>query len=250
MKTDIDPEISFRQNFVCVVNDAIQWMRLYDTNGPVFDNQIFKIAYIEAPYVVLRVLHKKNAISDEILQKALDVLKSGKNELEEEEIKNIIRASMSLSLSEFIQGLMLLGDTTAIPLLNFCATLQNNYEEDKIDSFIELLEQPDNVETFNAAMAKMMKEDIPDEEFDNRYDTFCNNPPDETLYPKIREKVDELYTILKNDTNPDRKKIARYALNYLFFDEDIIYDNTKGLGLVDDVTVIDHALEILKNEID
>jgi len=246
MKTDIDPEISFRQNFVCVVNDAIQWMRLYDANGPVFNNLIFKIAYIEAPYVMLRVLYKKNAISDEILQKALDVLKLGKNELREEEIKSIIRASLSLSLSEFIQGLMLFGDTTATPLLNFCATLQNNYEKDKIDSFIELLEQPDNVEAFNAAMAKMVKDDIPDEEFDSRYDTFCNNPPDETLYPKIREKVDELYTILKNDSNPDRKKIAHYALNYLFFDEDIIYDNTKGLGLVDDVTVIDHALKILK----
>ena len=58
-------------------------------------------------------------------------------------------------------------------------------------------------------------------------------------------KITELYTILKNDPDEERKKIAQWALTYFFDDQDIIHDDIKGLGYVDDLIVIDRALIIL-----
>lgn len=60
------------------------------------------------------------------------------------------------------------------------------------------------------------------------------------------EKVDTLYTCFKNEGNPKNKHIAQLALTYLFNQNDLIHDDLEGIGLVDDVTVIDHALKIVE----
>ena len=40
--------------------------------------------------------------------------------------------------------------------------------------------------------------------------------------------------------------ISPYTEFYFFDDEDIIHDEVSGLGLVDDMTIIDYAISILK----
>lgn len=43
------------------------------------------------------------------------------------------------------------------------------------------------------------------------------------------------------------KKVAQLALTFLFNQKDIIHDDLKGIGLVDDVTVIDYTLKLIDN---
>lgn len=65
------------------------------------------------------------------------------------------------------------------------------------------------------------------------------------LYPQLKEKVTMLYSVLKKDDNPDRRRLAQWALTYFFDDEDIIHDDVSGLGLIDDMTIIDYAISLL-----
>ena len=58
--------------------------------------------------------------------------------------------------------------------------------------------------------------------------------------------MDALYSVLKNDVSLEKRRIAQLALTYLFDKKDIIHDELKGIGLVDDVTVIDYALSIIE----
>lgn len=37
-----------------------------------------------------------------------------------------------------------------------------------------------------------------------------------------------------------------WALSYFFYDEDIIHDEISGLGLVDDLAVIDYAIRLIR----
>ena len=62
----------------------------------------------------------------------------------------------------------------------------------------------------------------------------------------MKEKVTKLYNIFKNDDNPDRRRLAQWALTYFFDDEDIIHDDVSGLGFVDDVIIMDYAIDLLQ----
>ncbi len=78
------------------------------------------------------------------------------------------------------------------------------------------------------------------------YLKFKESKINAALYPHIKEKVASLYSIFKNDDNADRQRLAQWALTYFFDDEDIIHDDVSGLGLVDDMTIIDYATSILR----
>ncbi|MBO4822344.1 MAG: hypothetical protein J5548_12890 [Prevotella sp.] len=54
-----------------------------------------------------------------------------------------------------------------------------------------------------------------------------------------------LYAFLKNENDSDRKLIAQWALTYFFDDEDVIHDDIHGMGFVDDLVVLDYALNLL-----
>ena len=66
------------------------------------------------------------------------------------------------------------------------------------------------------------------------------------MCPQLKNKLSELYSILKDDTNAEKKLIAQWALTYFFDDEDVVHDNISGLGLVDDLTVIDYAIKLVR----
>lgn len=112
-------------------------------------------------------------------------------------------------------------------------------------AYEHLIMQSKSADTFNAAMDQIMGSCISEEELDGLYAEFMESTANDSLYPQLKEKVTLLYSVLKKDDNPDRKKLAQWALTYFFDDEDLVHDNVSGIGLVDDVTVIDYAIQLI-----
>lgn len=216
-------------------------------SGKIFDDTTFESAYLVAPSILLLVLTRRGDVASELAAKALEGINNGTFDLTEDDTKTIIRAAMSLSLSDYAQGVVSLGDRVAPakPFLEFCALLQKEYEADNIAAFSDLLNQPQTKGMFHAAMNQIMGCVMDEEEIDSHYKLLMARSNDETMYPQMKEKVERLYGLLKNDVDAERKRIAQWALTYLFDDQDVIHDDIKGLGFVDDMAVIDYALEIL-----
>lgn len=218
------------------------------SRGDIFDDATFHQAYAVAPVILLIVLGKTMKIDVNLAKKALECLESGEYNLSEEEVITIMRAALSLTLIGYVQGLTSLGNEIAPirPFLDFCASLQQDSDEDNMQAYEQLIMQSKSAETFNAAMDQIMGSCISEEELDGLYAEFWESTANDSLYPQLKEKVTLLYSVLKKDDNPDRKKLAQWALTYFFDDEDLIHDDVTGIGLVDDVTVIDYALRLLQ----
>lgn len=214
-----------------------------------FDKEVFHRAYAVAPIILLLVLGKSGNIKDELVVKALHGLNDGTYDLTDAEIITIMRSALALNLTEFIQGLLCLGDQVAPihPFLNFCISLQHDGDEDNTNAYEQLINQPRSAESFNAAMSQIMGCCMDEEELDALYDEYITNSTEEIPSPQLKEKVTTLYNIFKTDGSPDRKRLAQWALTYFFDDEDIIHDDVSGLGLVDDVTIIDYAIYVLQS---
>jgi uncharacterized membrane protein YkvA (DUF1232 family) len=201
-----------------------------------------------APIILLLILGKRGDIEHELAIKALEGLSTGKYEVTEEDVVTIMQASMALTLSGYIQGLTNMGDQVAPirPFLNFCGSIQQDSDEDNVVAYEHLLQRPRSEAAFNEAMNQIMGSCIPEEELNGLYAEFMEDVNTDSLYPKLKEKITALYSVLKIDGNLDRKRLAQWALTYFFDDEDIIHDNVNGLGLVDDETVIDYAIQLLQ----
>lgn len=216
----------------------------------IFDKETFHKAYHVAPIILLLVLEQGEDIPSELAQKALRCLGSGQYDLTDEEVASIMRSAINLSLAGFIQGLICLGDKVApiSPFLDLCASIQKDGDDENIDSYEDLIEEPVSEENFNEAMDQIMGCCIPEEELDILYQKFMSHPIDDPSYPELKEKAALLYSILKNDADPDRKEIAQWALTYLFDEEDLIHDDIPGIGYVDDLVVLDYAIDLLEDE--
>ena len=215
----------------------------------VFDKEAFHQAYAVAPIILLLVMDKRGDIKHELAAKALDGLATGNYNLTDDEVITIMRSALALGLTGFIQGLTSLSDDVAPirPFLNFCASVQQDGDEDNIYAYQQLLSQPQSEENFNAAMDQIMGSCMPGEELDELYTKFKGSTAVDSSYPQMKEKVESLYSIFKNDETPDRQRLAQWALTYFFDDEDIIHDDVSGLGLIDDMTIIDYATRLLQS---
>ena len=221
-----------------------------DKNKDIFDKDTFHKAYHVAPIILLLVLEQGEDISHELARKAMQGLSTGQYNLTDEEIATIMRSAVNLSLAGFIQGLICLGDEVApiSPFLDFCASIQKDGDDDNIESYEDLIEEPVSEKAFNDAMDQIMGCCIPEDELDGLYQKFIGHPLDDPAYPELKEKATLLYSILKNDTYNDRKEFAQWALTYLFDEEDLIHDDIPGIGYVDDLVVIDYAIDLLETE--
>ncbi len=221
-----------------------------DKNKDIFDKDTFHKAYHVAPIILLLVLEQGEDISHELARKAMQGLGSGQYNLTDEDIATIMRSAVNLSLAGFIQGLICLGDGVVpiSPFLDFCASIQNDRDDGNIESYEDLIEEPVSEKAFYDAMDQIMGCCISEEELDGLYQKFIEHPIDDPSYPELKEKASLLYSILKNDTNNDRKELAQWALTYLFDEEDLIHDDIPGIGHVDDLVVIDYAIDLLETE--
>ena len=249
MKTPISyvghPVENFRNCFLGLIINSCEKIDGNDNN---LDIDLMDYAYNDAPFILLLVLYKRGFISKELTQKAVDSIVGECFKLVEEEVKTVMKAALNLSLSGFIHGLMLLGSEVApiMPFLLFCGRLQLDFDNSNAEAFAQLTKQPESVDIFNMAMDKIMGCCIPETELDNHFQNFIDNPLSDSSYPELKEKVSSLYSILKHNSNNDRKLLAQWALTYFFDDEDLIHDDIAGIGFVDDMIVMDYAIKLLQ----
>lgn len=212
------------------------------------DNWTSAMAYGVAAAILLLVLDIRGDVDEVLINKVYLGLNTGRFDLTDEETYEMLRSSFSLSLADYIQGLMLCGDKLAPiqPLLEFCAKLQRDWEDDNMEKFAELVNQPESTQVFNEAMEQIMGCVIPEQEIDKYYESFVEGMSVNSDFFKMQEKVTCLYHIVKQDDDAGRRKIAQWALTYLFDSQDVIHDDIVCLGYVDDMMVIDYALKVLE----
>ena len=249
MKTPISyvghPVENFRNGFLgLIINSCAK----IDGENNDLDIDLTDYAYNDAPFILLLVLYKRGFISKELSQKAVDSIVGECFKLADEEVQTVMKAALNLSLSGFIHGLMLLGNevTPIMPFLYFCGKLQFDFEKSNAEAFAQLTMQPESVDIFNVAMDQIMGCCIPEAELDNHFQNFMNHTLNDSSYPELKDKVSSLYSILKHDSNSDRKQLAQWALTYFFDDEDLIHDEIDGIGFVDDMIVLDYAIKLLQ----
>lgn len=249
MKTPISyvehPVENFRNSFMGLMVNSCEKI---DGNNNNLDPDLMDYAYKDAPFILLLVLYKRGFINKELTQKAVDSIVGECFKLTDEVVQTVMKAALNLSLSGFIHGLMLLGSEVApvMPFLYFCGKLQFDFEKSNAEAFAQLTKQPESVDIFNVAMDQIMGCCIPEAELDNHFQTFMNHTYSDSSYPELKDKVSSLYSILKHDSNSDRKQLAQWALTYFFDDEDLIHDEIAGIGFVDDTIVIDYAIKLLQ----
>jgi hypothetical protein len=247
-ETVVDTTMWFRRTYELTLMKSKSWAKGSKALGVIFDDDAYRSAYMVAPSIMLLVLSKRGEIEKQLATRAKEGLDYGDIELTDDEVEAIIRSSMSLSLSEYILGIVSLGEVLAPakPFLEFCALVQKDWENNNIMAFSQFISRPQTKETFDASMRQILGCVMSVQEIDHLYVSSEELFGDDPLYPKIKENIDRLYEILKNTDDVERKRIAQWALTYLFDDQDVIHDDVKGLGYVDDLAVMDYALRLLE----
>ena len=237
----------FYSAFMKALGRSFKWAGGERAVNPEEDRYIYESAYRSAPTILLKVLFRRGDIDEAVYDKVIEGLNTGVYELTEDEKIATMRTALSLSFSEYIQGLLMLDEEVAPmrPLLELCGVIQGDRDDNYIDKFIQLIQSPDTEKTFLDAMRTIIGRIMPQKELDQEYANFQQNPPDLRVYPQLKDKVATLYSTMQTTTDPKKKEIAQWALTYFFDEGDVISDNVPGLGLVDDALVIDNALKLI-----
>ena len=221
--------------------------RLYDMlRGYVYRQQIEgeKSMYLVSS-ILLKILYTNNSIDRDLYGKA----KRGC--LSDEEAYIIVRASLSLSLSAYVEGLVAFNNgCELIPIrkfLDFCENFQDEVDESYIVNFTKMVNSPKiNVDSFIDFVGRIMGSPMSDNELKAEYKNFFDSVDKYSKYPELVQKVENLYGILLNNESTKDKNIARWALTYIFDEYDVIHDEIPIFGYVDDMIVADIALKLLK----
>ena len=226
------------------------WKRAQGEPGAedIFDDDVSYQAYLLGPTMMVLVLEKRGDVTKEVAKKTLEGLETGNYKLSDAEMKAILEAALSLTLPDYIQAVVSLGPEVApISLfLSFCALLQKDFDNDYIYAFKDLVGLSKSPIIFDVVMEKILGQVMAEDEIDNRYLAFSRLPDIEASHPQIKDKVARLYDVLKNNEKAEAQRIARWALTYLFKKRDILHDDIKVIGYMDDMIVLDYALKILK----
>ena len=233
---------------------SLMWAKTIANGEPVsesFRKQRYDLAYSTSPFIMLLVLDMRKSIGHSLVLRLQKGLRTGVYDLTDDEISEVLSQSMSLSLSTYIQGILEANRADChvapiVPFLELCALLQNDYDEDSIGIFSELMENPGLVSSsFVESIEGIMGSLFADRVLEERHRDFCQNPPDPRLYPRMLDKVGALHGVIRTDKDPDRRLVAQWALTYLYDDIDVIHDRMLVIGLMDDMMVLDCALEVL-----
>ena len=236
--------LKFRATLEMILHRSLHWLDELDSIETIFNDEDWSIAYEVAPAIVLLVLEKRGDINDSLTSKVRNGFLTGYYAITKEEVQTILRAALSLSLSDYIHGLLLLGEQIAPvrALLKLCANIQDQYDEDNVDTFMQLLNNPETGAAFITVMQNIEGSLLQEEQIDSFFTDYCKNPQDEGMDKKVKQ----LYKILKCNENLENRRIAQWALTYLFDSQDLIQDDQSVIGFVDDMVVLDVALKLLR----
>lgn len=201
-----------------------------------------KSTYI-ASSILLKVLYTNKSIDFDLYEKAQ------KGCLSDEEAYIIVRASLSLSLSAYIEGLVAFNNgCDLIPIrkfLDFCGNFQDEVDESYIANFTKMVSRPKmNAKSFIDFVGRIMGSPMSDNELQVEYKNFFNSVDTYSKYPELVQKVENLYEVLLNNESREYKNVARWALTYIFDEYDVIHDEVPIFGYVDDMIIADIALKL------
>lgn len=235
---------AFSRRFVATMHEAqriIKEQKLYDDG---FESPIYDGAQI----LLLKVLGRKGDVDEELEQRVLKGLETGHYEMTKDEAMSIVRAALLLSLEEYIYSLLQLGDeiTPVHEFFETWALSQNDEDKNHVEIFMEFLRYPKTVDSFIDYMQQIVGGCTSEENLDVNYAVFCKNLPKSENNLGLKEKLDALYMVLKNDESSEKRQIAHWALTYFFYHRDVIHDDLEVFGLFDDMMVIDRALKAIE----
>lgn len=208
------------------------------------------LPYGLGPNLLLSVLNQSGRVETDLVGKVKEGFTTGDYCLTDDEVYRVLSASMSLTLSEYIKGILNLGEKVA-PMqvfLRYCSIIQTEYEAGNRSAFARLMAERETFNSLEGAMKTILGMIIPENEIDGYYQSpnIGLHPRCEAEHPQMKQKVEILYDIMKNSPVDRKRKIAQWALSYLYDDQDVIYDDIVGFGYIDDMMVIDYALRLLR----
>lgn len=231
----------FRLALSETISTEIQYLgKRRDPDQPI-DELVSHLAYDISPCLVLMIVGRQGNLAKKFM--------SGEYEPTQSEKQSLLRDALSLSLTEYIEGLLLL-DEKIVPvkeLLALCGMVQQDFNQGNINQFAELYHATVKNETFSKAIGEIMGSLMSDVELKDEYVKFSANTPEPFKTEKMKDKVESLFWTIENSNDFEKKNIARWALTYLFDDQDAIHDDIRGLGYVDDIYVIDVAFDVINN---
>jgi hypothetical protein len=182
----------------------------------------------------------------------LSLFPEEKSELDEEVIGRVLNTCLSLNLPMFLEGLLLDREGKPLvpvtPLLTLCGDAQGYRRDDRIALFAKLLNSPQRTVTeFNKAMKVLAGRPMPEKSMIRAMGEIHEYPGWPT-YLGFNDKIDRLYASYWEHKAAGRQELAQvanHALHYFFRVKDMIGDFVPAFGFVDDLLVVDMALDIL-----
>ena len=234
----------FRRIFVRTFRQAAQ--EGWDKDDFDFEEWAKYKAYKIAPDILVKVLAAREIIDSETEEKIFQGFKTGHYDLTEQEIGEVMRSAIALTLPEYIEGLLtpdkdgfVIGHLTEF--FNYCGWHQQNVCEEGVKAFCEVMRQPFNTASeFNEAMQTILGEQLPKETLFDLTQSLLSHPVDEALYPGLTENVTKLQLVAK-----ENKQVSRWATTYFFSEKGLVSNDIPILGRVDDMMVIDKALKVV-----
>lgn len=199
------------------------------------------------PCLLLMALAKMGLVKGKLVKETLNGFMTG-HSLDKQITMAILRSALSLSFADYLKGLLLLGEEY-IPvktILEYFSLLQQNGKKEKMKAILELLEQPHSISSFHQAIERIIGKEALTKDLKEPYQDFCIDPPHPIDYPSLKSNINTLYRVMLNDGSMQKRQIARSALAYYFADESAISNRITGFGRVDDLIVIDYAMDLLR----
>jgi uncharacterized membrane protein YkvA (DUF1232 family) len=211
---------------------------------------IRSLCYETGKWIMLHILSNKEEVVCNTTSK--QILKTGNFKVNLEECNSIMKEALKIDFTEFLSMLLQLSNPekqffNSYQLLEDISKLSGGKISNQVSNDLFLLyctsranNKMEFIEILSKYVGAKMKEDEIIESYtDLKTNNKSNNYLDNTLFTK----TDTLYEKWKNDK---QNELLVYALTYILDDEDMIPDDIKFLGYLDDIAVIDSVEFLLK----
>lgn len=242
----------FRRIFVRALRQATK--QVWEADDHDFKEWVKYKAYEIAPDILVRVLGARGAIDSEMVKRILYGFQTGIYDMTEQEITAILQAAVTLSLPEYVEGLLTCnnrGQTIGYltEFLKYCGWFQQEAREEVFNAFCKLMSQPFSpVTDFNETMRIILSQPLDEAELDKKCKTFFKHPLGLDLYHNLVGDLKELQSVMRTSENTEKRQAAQWTLTYLFSEKGVVHHNIPLLGRVDDLLVIEKALKIIRGQ--
>lgn len=240
----------FRRIFVRAMRQATKPKWEKDDNE--FEEWLETKTYEIAPDILVLVLAARGTIDSATEKKILHGFKTGDYDLTDKEISCIMKAAVTLSLPEYVEGLLTPNQTGQTigyltEFFNYCGWYQKNVREEAIKAFCELMSQSScSVRAFNETMHTVLEKPFVERTLDKKCKAYFSHPFGQDLYHNLLEQVKKLHTVMKTSNNAEKRLAAQLGLTYLFSGKGLVDNDIPILGRVDDLLVINKTLKVVE----